>query len=96
MLGTDQLLWSVQEAGLSDSQAAALFSAAHPTIGVATGIFVVGHVVGTVLLGIALVRSGRVPAWAGWAVAVSQPIHFVATVFLGSPQVDFVGGPSPR
>ncbi len=74
-----------------DTQAAALFSAAHPTIGVATGIFVVGHVVGTVLLGIALVRSGRIPAWAGWAVAVSQPIHFVATVFLGSPQVDFVG-----
>ena len=35
----------------------------HPTIGIATGIFVVGHVVGTVLLGIALVRSGRVPAW---------------------------------
>ncbi|TPG12886.1 DUF4386 family protein [Pedococcus bigeumensis] len=91
MLGADQLLWSAHQAGLSASQSAALFSAAHPTVGIATGIFVVGHVVGTVLLGIALVRSGRVPAWAGWATAVSQPLHFVATVFLGSPQVDFVG-----
>jgi hypothetical protein len=90
MLASDQILWSAQEAGLSATQAAALFSAAHPTIGIAIGIFVVGHVVGTVLLGIALVRSRRVPAWAGWIVAVSQPLHFVATVFLGSPQVDFV------
>ncbi len=90
MLATDQLLWSAHEAGLSTTQTAALFSAAHPTIGVSMGIFVVGHVVGTVLLGIALVRSGRVPAWAGWVVAVSQPLHFVATVLLGSPQVDFV------
>ncbi len=89
MLASDQVLWSAQEAGLSATQAAALFSAAHPTIGIAIGIFVVGHVVGTVLLGIALLRSGRVPAWAGCVTAVSQPLHFVATVFLGSPQVDF-------
>lgn len=91
MLASDQILWSAQEAGLSTTQAVALFSAAHPTVGISVGIFVVGHVVGTVLLGIALVRSGRVPPWAGWATAVSQPLHFVATVFLGSPQVDFVG-----
>ncbi len=42
------------------------------------------------LLGLALLRSGRIPVWAGWAIAVSQPLHFVATVILGSPQVDFV------
>jgi hypothetical protein len=90
MLATDHVLWSAQEAGLSTTQTADLLSAAHPTIGISTGIFVVGHVVGTVLLGIALVRSGRVPAWAGWVIAISQPLHFVATVFLGSPQVDFV------
>jgi hypothetical protein len=90
LLTTDHVLWSAQEAGLSTTQTAALLSAAHPTVGISTGIFVVGHVVGTVLLGIALVRSRRVPAWAGWIVAVSQPLHFVATVILGSPQVDFV------
>ena len=90
MLATDQVLWSAQQAGLSTAQTADLLSAAHPTIGISMGIFVIGHVVGTVLLGIALVRSGRVPAWVGWVTAVSQPLHFVATVFLGSPQVDFI------
>ena len=87
-LATDHMLWSASQAGLSPSESAALFDAAHPTIGISVGIFVVGHVLGTVLLGLALVRSGRVPVWAGWATAVSQPLHFVATVILGSPLLD--------
>lgn len=90
MLASDQVLWSAHEAGLSTAQAAALYAAAHPTVDIAIGVFIIGHVVGTVLLGTALVRSGRIPAWAGWVTAVSQPLHFVATVILGSPQVDFV------
>jgi hypothetical protein len=88
-VGSDHLLWSASEAGLSGADSTALLDAGHPSIDVALGVFVLGHVVGTVLLGLALVRSRRVPAWAGWAVAVSQPLHFVATVVLGSPQVDF-------
>jgi hypothetical protein len=86
----DHLLWSAHRAGLSAADSAALVDASHPSIGVSIGVFVVGHVVGTVLLGLALLRSGRIPAWAAWAIVVSQPLHFVTTVFLGSPQVDFV------
>jgi hypothetical protein len=89
-LGSDHLLWSVTDAGLSGADSVAVFEAGHLSIDVAIGVWVVGHVVGTVLLGLALLRSGRIPAWAGWAIAVSQPLHFVATVILGSPQVDFV------
>ncbi len=89
-LGADHILWSVTDAGLSAADSAAVVEAGHPSIDVAIGVFVLGHVVGTVLLGLALLRSGRIPAWAAWAVAVSQPLHFVATVILGSPQVDFV------
>ena len=89
-VGSDHLLWSASEAGLSTSEAIALVDAGHPSIGVAIGVFVLGHVIGTVLLGLALLRSRRIPAWAGWAIAVSQPLHFVATVILGSPQVDFL------
>ncbi len=89
-LAYDHLLWSTVQAGLSPADATRVVEAAHPSIDVAIGIFVLGHVVGTVLLGLALLRSHRIPAWAGWAIAVSQPLHFVATVFLGSPQVDFV------
>jgi hypothetical protein len=90
LAGYDQLLWSVATSHVSAGDGVAVLDAAHPTIDVSIGVFVLGHVVGTVLLGLALLRSGRVPAWAGWAVAVSQPLHFVATVVLGSPQVDFV------
>jgi hypothetical protein len=89
-VGSDHLLWSTHEAGLSVVDSVAVVSATHPSVDVAIGVFVIGHVVGTVLLGLALLRSRRIPAWAAWAVAVSQPLHFVATVILGSPQVDFV------
>lgn len=88
--GTDHLLWGVSDAGLSVADAVAVVDAGHLSIDVAIGVFVLGHVLGTVLLGLALLRSGRIPAWAGWAIVVSQPLHFVATVILGSPQVDFV------
>ena len=90
LVGSDHLLWSTHEAGLSAADSAAVVSSVHPSADVAIGVFVVGHVVGTVLLGLALLRSRRIPAWAAWAVAVSQPLHFVATVILGSPEVDFV------
>lgn len=89
-VGSDHLLWSVSDAGLPAADAVAVIDAAHPSIDVAIGVFVLGHVIGTVLLGLALLRSGRISAWAAWAIAVSQPLHFVATAILGSPQVDFV------
>ena len=89
-VGADHLLWSATDAGLSGADAAAVVDAGHPSIDVAIGVFVLGHVIGTVLLGLALLRSGRIPVWAGWAITVSQPLHFVATVILGSPQVDLV------
>jgi len=90
LMGGDHLLWSAHDAGLTASDRIAVLGAGHPSIDVAVGVFVLGHVVGTVLLGLALLRSGRIPAWAAWAMTVSQPLHFVATVVLGSPQVDFV------
>ena len=90
MVGADHVLWAAHDSGLSASDGAAVAGATHPSIDVSIGVFVVGHVVGTVLLGLALLRSGRIPAWAAWLVAVSQPLHFIATVILGSPQVDFV------
>jgi hypothetical protein len=89
-VGYDQLLWSVAAADLSTGDALALLDAAHPAVDVSLGVFILGHVFGTVLLGLAMLRSGLVPAWSAWAIAVSQPLHFVATVILGSPQVDLI------
>ena len=55
----------------------------------AVAIFVVGHIVGTVLLGLALWRSRAVSAVIAWLLAISQPLHFVAFVVLGIPALDF-------
>jgi hypothetical protein len=66
--------------------------AAHPLSGVGIGIFIIGHILGMVLLGLALVRAGLVPTWAGAALAVSQPFHLVSAVLLPSRLLDLTLG----
>jgi hypothetical protein len=77
--------------GLSAADAADSYDTLHPVVLVAGVVFVVGHVVGTVLLGCALLRVDAVPRAAALAVLVSQPLHFVAAVILGSHALDLVG-----
>ena len=88
LLSGDALLWAGPRAGLQPATMTALYDETHPTAIIGLGVFVLGHVVGTVLLGIALLRSGRVPAAAAWALTISQPLHFVAAVIVGSPTLD--------
>jgi hypothetical protein len=90
IVGGDALAWSAHDAGLGLSNAGQLYDHQHPSVVVATVIFVIGHVVGTVLLGLALLRSRRVPTAFGWALTVSQPLHFVAFVILGVQPLDVV------
>lgn len=52
-------------------------------------VFVVGHLFGTVLLGLALWRSRALPAWVGLLLAVSQPVHLYAAM-TGNNTVDLV------
>lgn len=78
----DLVAWSGVQAGVDRTALVRMIETSHPTVAIC--LFVIGHVVGTVLLGVALLRSGRLPAWAAWAIAVSQPLHFVAAVILGS------------
>lgn len=87
----DGTLWSAARADVGVRTTASLLDATHPAINVATAVFVVGHVLGTVLLGVTILRSQVFPSWTGWLVAVSQPLHFVAFVVLGSPVLDFIG-----
>jgi hypothetical protein len=84
------VLFSVRH-GLSTAVAADSYVSLHPVVLVAGVVFVVGHVVGTVLLGCALLRVDAVPRPAALAVLVSQPVHFVAAVILGSHLLDLVG-----
>ncbi|KJK44118.1 hypothetical protein UK23_30710 [Lentzea aerocolonigenes] len=61
----------------------------HPALETAAWIFVAGHVIGTVLLGIAMWHAG-LPKWAAAATAISQPLHLVAAVIIVSHGLDFV------
>ena len=59
---------------------------AHPASSVGSGAFVLGHIIGMILLGAALWRI--IPRWASIALIVSQPLHFVAFVVLGVQPLD--------
>jgi hypothetical protein len=59
---------------------------AHPASAVGLGLFVLGHILGMILLGAAVWRI--VPRWASVALIVSQPLHFVAFVVLGIQPLD--------
>lgn len=83
------VLFAVRE-GLSPDVAGKAYESLHPGMLVAGVIFVIGHVVGTVLLGCALLRGTAIPRWAAIAVIVSQPLHFVAAVIVSSHELDLV------
>jgi hypothetical protein len=59
-----------------------------PTITIAGIVFVVGHILGVVLLGIALWRAGILPGWAGALLSVSQPLHLVFAVIAPNHLLD--------
>jgi hypothetical protein len=88
LLIVDHTIWAGAESGASQSSVVSLLDAAHPIVGIATVIFVVGHVLGTVLLGVAMLRSACVPVWAAVITIVSQPLHFVAAVIAPNHTLD--------
>ena len=88
LVAGDAETWSALDAGLGTPASVQLLDHEHSAIAAAQTIFIVGHVVGTVLLGIALLRSRRVPAVLAWMLTVSQPLHFVALVVVGVQALD--------
>ncbi|MEI2774781.1 MAG: hypothetical protein V9G19_02195 [Tetrasphaera sp.] len=54
--------------------------------------FVFGHIVGLVLVAVALLRSRLVPVWAGLGLALAQPVHVIAAVAVPSRALDVIGG----
>jgi hypothetical protein len=57
-------------------------------VGLGASIFVFGHIVGVLLLGIALWRGHVVPVWAAALLAISQPMHLVFAVFVPNHPLD--------
>ena len=63
-----------------------------PITSTALGIWVPGHILGMVLLAVALRRARVLPLWAAVVLGISQPIHFLAFVVLQNQYVDAVAG----
>jgi hypothetical protein len=78
----DPMVRALASGVITPSDGAKVLSAfnAEPAIVVATVVFVVGHIVGIVLLGVAFLRTKVVPAAVAIAVIVSQPLHFFFAV----------------
>lgn len=76
------------DAGLPPATTAAVLTAieSNPVASTALVIYVVGHILGAVLLGLALWRA--IPRWAAAALIVSQPMHFVVTVIVPNHLLD--------
>ncbi len=91
-LGFFDTLWAAAPAaGLTLAQVETLGAAAEsvgPGI-ITLLIFVLGHVVGTVLLGVASLRGRLMPTVVAVALIVSQPLHLVAVV-AAQPVLDLV------
>jgi hypothetical protein len=86
----DYLAQAAPTTGTPNSTTAALLDAinALPATATASIVFIVGHILGGILLGIALWRV--VPAWAAFALAISQPLHLVFAVFIPNHVLDGV------
>jgi len=85
---SDLLVWMGARAGVDPATLTRLLDTIHPTSDLAGLLFVAGHVIGTVLLGLALWVSGAVPRWAAVLIMVSQPLHAVAAIVLVSHPLD--------
>jgi hypothetical protein len=89
-VGDAYLLFGVRQ-HLPEHVLVGMYDGVHPAANVATGLFVLGHVLGTILLGIGMLRGRVVPLWAAVATMIAQPVHFLAAVVLGSHALDMVG-----
>jgi len=82
----------VRAAAADADRAAALrildTASSHGAAAVAGILFVAGHILGMVLLGAALWRARAIPAWAGVALIVSQPLHLVFAAIVPNPILD--------
>lgn len=88
IVANDQVALAAAATGAPPATIAALVGGVQslPAVSLATTVFVAGHILGTVLLGIALWRA--VPRWVAVALAVSQPLHLVFAVIVPNHLLD--------
>ena len=87
---TDDVALSGVRSGLPSAEIVRLLDEVQrqPAIAVAGLMFVIGHILGVVLLGIALWRAGVLPGWAGLLLSISQPLHAFWTLVVPNHLLD--------
>ena len=82
--GSDNVALAAARIGVSPALTGRLLDSmgAIPAIGLGSDLFVIGHILGLVLIGIALWRGRVVPSWAALLIAVSQVLHFIFAVIV--------------
>jgi hypothetical protein len=88
LITPDLVAVAAADAGLPTATTATLLTAinGNAVSSTATLLFVAGHILGTVLLGLALWRV--IPRWAAVLLIVSQPLHFVVAVIVPNHPLD--------
>jgi len=78
----DAVAYELSSSGIGSAAAGALLDRVGNNLfpSQAFGIFLIGHLLGTLLLGVGLLRSGRVSAWASIAVIAGDVLHPIAYV----------------
>jgi hypothetical protein len=90
--GSDNVALGAARIGLSPALTGRLLDSigAVPAIGLGTNLFVAGHILGLVLLGIALWRGRVLPSWAALMIAASQILHLIFAVIVPVHALDGV------
>ncbi len=88
--GPDTVALGAARIGIAPAATGRLLSSigALGPVSLGSDLFVAGHVLGLILLGIALWRAGVVPRWAGLAIAVSQVGHVVFAIGVPNHALD--------
>ena len=91
LIATDAVVLAGTELGLAPAQVTALSDTvlALPTMNILLSVFIVGHILGTLLLGVAAFRSRVIPRPVAVALAGSQFVH-LAAVIGGLPWLDLL------
>jgi hypothetical protein len=87
MMFSDLVMWTGADTGQSASDIGRMIDHMHPAAMGGEFVFVVGHILGMVLLGIALWRA-PIPRWIPLATIVCQPLHVFAGIVLASHAAD--------
>jgi hypothetical protein len=80
--GSDNVALGAARIGISPALTGQLLDSmgAVPAVGLAADLFVAGHILGLVLIAVALWRGRVLPRWAALLIAASQVLHFIFAV----------------